>query len=122
MTKVGLAAGMAALICFGGAAIAQSPPSTSPGKAPSASLKMTKADCQGIWSKADSSNANSLSASQAQPYVTNFKAVDTNGDGKLSGDEFLAGCEKGMAHDSANSGASSGTSGSDTSAPPAKKY
>ncbi len=99
MTKIALAAGVAALTCFSAGAMA-------------ANVKLSKADCQGIWSKADAAQANSLSMTQAQPYVTNFKAVDTNADSKISGEEFLAGCEKGLAHDSASTGASSGSSGS----------
>jgi hypothetical protein len=82
---------------------------------------MTKAECQSIWSKADIAQNDSLTSAQAAPYVTSFKAVDANGDGKLSSSEFLAGCEKGLAHDSASSGASSGTSGEAAPLPP-KQY
>ncbi|MFN0219179.1 MAG: hypothetical protein ACKVP4_10230 [Hyphomicrobium sp.] len=116
MTKIALAAGFAALTCFSAVGVAE-PAATA--------VKLSKADCQAIWSKADSSEAGSLTAAQAQPYLTNFKSVDANADGKVSGDEFLAGCQKGMAHDSASTGGSSGASGSDSSAPaqkPAQKY
>ncbi|MGQ0456334.1 MAG: hypothetical protein ACT4OU_04660 [Hyphomicrobium sp.] len=113
MTKIGLAAGFAALTCFSAVGVAE--------PAATGAVKLSKADCQAIWSKADSSDAGSLTATQAQPYLTNFKAVDANADGKVSGDEFLNGCQKGMAHDAASAGGSSGASGSDSSAAPAQK-
>ncbi|MEZ5818611.1 MAG: hypothetical protein R3D44_16155 [Hyphomicrobiaceae bacterium] len=74
--------------------------------------QMTQAECQAIWSKADASSAGSLTETQAQPYVTNFKSADTNGDKKLSSAEFLAACQHGMAKSTATTGAGSGTSGS----------
>lgn len=117
MRKLESAITFAVLVAAGtGVALAQNVP----GKAPSPALKMTTAECQAIWSKADSGGAGSLSSSQAQPYVTDFKAVDSNGDGKLSASEFTAGCQNGLAHDSASSGGSSGTSGE--GAPDQPKY
>ena len=113
MTKIGLAAGLAVLIGMSGTAIAQDA---------AKATKLSNADCQGIWSKADSSGAGSLSSAQAQPFVTNFKSVDANSDGKLSSDEFLAGCQKGLARDSASSGTSSGASGSEKSPAKSDKY
>ena len=114
MAKIGLTAMLAVSACMSGPVLAQD--------APANATKLSKADCQGIWSTADSSGAGSLTSAQAQPFVTNFKAVDANGDGKVSSEEFMAGCQKGLAHDSATSGASSGGSGSDRSPPPSQKY
>ncbi len=94
----------ALLVTFGAPASLQS--------ASAADQKLSKADCQSLWGRADSSGSGSLSSAQAQPYVTNFAKVDANADGKLSGAEFLAGCQKGLVHDSAGSGASEGASGS----------
>lgn len=107
-------AGIAALlVTSSGFAVAQ--------QAPGANVKLSKAECQGIWGRADSAGSGSLSNAQAQGYVTNFTAVDANADGKLSSAEFLSGCQKGLAHDSASSGAGEGTSGS-SATPPANKY
>jgi hypothetical protein len=119
MTKFEVATSLAALIVAStGIALAQQAPPT--GAAPAPAIKMAAGECQAIWNKADSGKAGSLTSSQAQPYVKEFKAVDSNGDGKLSSAEFLAGCQKGLAHDSASSGASSGTSGADKDNPPGK--
>ncbi len=110
MKKLATAAGVAALFVSGaGIALAQQSPSAGGAAAPS--IKMTAAECQGIWQKADASKAGSLTSSQAQPYVSNFKAVDSNADGKLSSAEFLAGCDKGLVHGSGSTGSSSGASG-----------
>jgi hypothetical protein len=89
---------------------------------PSKSMKMSKADCQSIWSKADSAQNDSLTSAQAAPFVTNFKAIDSNGDGKLSSSEFMSGCQRGLAHDTASSGAGAGTSGESGEGAPSKRY
>ena len=80
-------------------------------------MKLTENECQNLWSQADSAQSGSLTSTQAQPYVTNFKAVDANGDKKISSGEFLSGCKKGLVQSSASSGSSSGSSGE--KAPPA---
>ena len=53
-------------------------------------------DCRKIWNLA--AVRSDLGRDQAQGYVDDFAAVDDNGDGKISNMEFLAGCEKGLAH------------------------
>jgi hypothetical protein len=58
--------------------------------------KMSKAECTAAWTKLDASKSGSVSQSQAQGVVTDFKAADTNNDGKLSQTEFLAACDKGL--------------------------
>lgn len=114
---------VAAIVLAGaGAALAQGagdPRVGDPSK-PS-SMKMSKADCQAIWSKADSAQNENLTSAQAAPYVTNFKAVDTNGDGKISSSEFMTGCQRGLAHDTASTGAGSGTSGDSSESAPMKR-
>lgn len=105
--------GIAALLAIGGgSAFAQ----TSTGGA-----QLSQADCQAIWSRADAAGKGSLSATQAQPFVSNFKSVDANADGKLSSAEFLNGCQKGLVSDSASSGAGTGSSGSSSPASPPKQ-
>lgn len=110
---------IAAIVFAGaGAALAQGAGDTNP----SSSMKVSKAECQAIWSKADSAQNDSLTSSQAAPYVTNFKSVDTNNDGKLSSSEFMSGCQRGLAHDTASSGAGAGTSGESGEGAPTKRY
>jgi len=80
--------------------------------APGANAKLSKAECQTVWGRADASGSGSLSDAQAQGYVSDFAKVDANADGKLTGAEFMSGCKKGLIHDSASSGAGEGASGS----------
>ncbi len=80
----------AAIILAGtGAAFAQ-------GTGDAGAVKLSKADCQSIWSKADSAQNDSLTSAQAAPFVTNFKAVDSNGDGKLSSCRIHVGMSEGL--------------------------
>ncbi len=73
--------------------------------------KMSQAECQTMWNTADSSKSGSLTQTQAQTYVTDFKVADTNNDGRLSSTEFLAACQQGHVRGSASSGTGSGTTG-----------
>lgn len=83
-------------------------------------MKLSQAQCANLWDKANASGAPTIDASQAQGYVTNFKAADPDSDGTLTKTEFQAACAKGLVQDSASSGAASGTEGSDdTAMPPA---
>jgi hypothetical protein len=108
-------ASAAIMLAGTGAAFAQ-------GTGNAGAVKLSKADCQSIWSKADSAQNDSLTSAQAAPFVTNFKAVDSNGDGKLSSAEFMSGCQRGLAHDTASAGAGAGTSGESGDGAPAKRY
>src|SRR5262245_59969564 len=96
-------------IILGGFAHAQTTPAPKEGPA---AIKMTQAECQSLWSRLDTAKSGSITEAQARPYVTDFKAVDANNDGKLSQSEFQAGCVKGQVHGSATTGPGSGTSGS----------
>jgi hypothetical protein len=80
----------------------------------SGTMKMTQAECESMWNRADSARSGSLSQSQAQSYVTNFSAVDTNSDSNLSRSEFLAGCDKGLVQSSASTGTGTGSAGTGT--------
>jgi hypothetical protein len=90
-------------------------------------MKLSQAQCQNIWQKANPAGAATIDSSQAQGYVTNFKAADPDNDGTLSQSEFNAACAKGYVQDSASSGAAPGTEGadslppSDSGLPPSKK-
>ena len=93
-------------------AMAQTPPA-------SGAMKLSQAQCAAIWSKiGKGAKSGSVSETVAQPYLTDFKAVDTNKDGKLSQAEFNAACDKGLVRDTATTGTGAGTTGSDL---PAKK-
>jgi Ca2+-binding EF-hand superfamily protein len=59
------------------------------------SAVLDDAQCQAIWQMA-SPNGAAISEGQAVPYIVNFKLVDGDGDGKISADEFKAGCGKGL--------------------------
>ena len=80
---------------------------TSP--APGGSMKLTQAQCTSVWNKLDAAKSGSVTMAAAQPHVTDFKAVDTNNDGKLSQTEFTAGCDRGLIHETASTGPGSGT-------------
>ena len=51
--------------------------------------------CQAVWKMASPDGA-TISENQAVPFIVNFKMVDGDGDGKISADEFKAGCGKGL--------------------------
>ena len=107
--------GLAICCSMGGTAFAAS----------NGAMKLSAAQCSGLWEKANASGAATIDASQAQGYVTNFKAADPDNDGTLTKTEFQAACAKGLVQDSASSGAAAGTDGSDSSTdspmPPSKK-
>ena len=56
---------------------------------------MSKADCEGVWKQANPNNAPTLTMTQAQPYVADFKSADPDNDGTLDQNEFLQACDKG---------------------------
>lgn len=96
-----------AIACFAVAAPAAAQTSKSQGPA----TKLTQAQCESLWNQADSAKAGSLTQAQAQLYVKNFGAVDSNRDGKISRSEFSQGCNAGQVESSAGTGAGSGTQG-----------
>lgn len=79
-----------------------------------AAMQLSQDQCAAVWNKADSAKAGSLTQDQAAPYVADFKAANISATGTLTQDEFMAACAKGLVHDSAAAGSSSGTSGSST--------
>lgn len=113
------AASIAALLATAGAPLAVE-------TALAANAKLSKAECTTIWGRADSAGSGSLTSAQAQAYVSDFGKADANADGKLTSTEFMSGCQKGLVHDSASSGAGEGSSGSSSDgasgAPESKKY
>ena len=71
-------AGLALCHSIGGAAFA----------AENGAMKLSAAQCSTLWEKVNTSGAATIDASQAQGYVTNFKAADPDNDGTLSKTEF----------------------------------
>ena len=80
--------------------------------------KMSRADCTAAWTKLDASKSGSVSQTQAQGVVTDFKAADSNNDGKLTQTEFLAACDKGLVTASVATGSGGrGITGSEPTSP-----
>ena len=77
--------------------------------APKSSAKMSSTECTAAWTKLDAAKAGSVTQTQAQGVVTDFKTADTNKDGKLTQAEFTAACDKGLV--TASAGAGSGARG-----------
>src|SRR5438477_310466 len=89
----------AAALAFAMPALAQT--TTTP---KSGATKMSRADCSAAWNKLGAPKSGSVTESQAQGVVTDFKAADTNNDGKLTQAEFMAACNKGLVTASAPTG------------------
>lgn len=88
------------------------PPSTPPGK-------MSEAQCEVVWARINVAKAGSVTPSQAEGTVSDFKNADTNNDGVVSHAEFLVACNKGMVSDTASGSRALGPPASST--PEAKK-
>jgi hypothetical protein len=84
--------------------------------APKSATKMSQAECTAAWTKLDASKSGNVSQSQAEGVVTDFKAADTNSDGKLTQAEFSAACDKGLVTASAGTGGR-GMTGSEPTPP-----
>lgn len=79
---------------------------------PAGAMKLSQAECDSLWNQANPSNAATISQSQAQAYVTDFKAANPDNDGSLDKAEFTKACGKGLVKSSgSSSGASSGSTG-----------
>jgi len=101
--KLATSVAIAALL-MAGSAFAQT--ATAP---KSGTTKMSQSDCTAAWNRLDTAKSGSVSQAQAQGVVTDFKAADTNNDGKLTQSEFMAACDKGLV--TASSGTASGGRG-----------
>ena len=102
----------AALLALAVPALAQT--STAP---KSATTKMSQAECTAAWNKLDTAKSGSVSQSQTQGVVKDFKAADTNNDGKLSQAEFMAACDKGLVTASATGSGGRGLTGTESGTP-----
>ena len=91
-----------------------------------AGTQLSQAECDSLWNQANPSGAASITQAQAQPYVTNFKAANPDGDNSLDRNEFSAACKSGLVKGTSSTGAGTGEP-SDKMAPaekmaPSKKY
>ncbi len=69
---------------------------------------LSQAECDTLWNQANPSGAATITQAQAQPYVTDFKAANPDGDTSLDQKEFSAGCKSGLVKGTGSSGAASG--------------
>ncbi len=113
MKSMIVASGLALALGIG-SAIAQTS-TTTPSAGAASGMHMTQSQCDQLWQRADSAKSGSLTQSQAGAYVSDFSQVDTNKDSKLTQAEFSSACQRGMVHDAATTGGSTGTTGSSSS-------
>jgi len=78
--------------------------------------KVTAAECQTLWDKADSGKAGKIAETVAANFLTDPKAVNNDGDTTLEKAEFTSACEMGLIKHSALS--SPATTGSTTKVVP----
>lgn len=85
-------------------------------------VKVAQDQCQTLWSKANPAKKPKISAGQAQPFISDVKAANPDGDGTIEQNEFMAACDKGLIKSSAVSGSSStgSSSGAEGAAGPPK--
>jgi hypothetical protein len=76
-----------------------------------AGTQLSQAECDTLWNQANPKGAPTITQAQAQPYVTDFKAANSNGDSSLDQKEFSAACKSGLVKGSGSSGAASGDPG-----------
>ena len=88
--RLAILTSMALLLTAGYAAAQQN---TMTAGRPSAVL--TPDQCNAVWSKAVPSG-DALAQANAAPYIVNFAQVDTNNDGTIDKNEFVAACGKGL--------------------------
>jgi hypothetical protein len=73
-----------------------------------AGTKLTQAECDTLWNQANPSGATTITQAQAQPYVTDFKAANADGDSSLDQKEFATACKSGLVKGTDSSGAANG--------------
>ena len=97
-----------------GALLALATPALAQTTSNSGTAKMSSADCTTAWTKLDTAKSGSVTQAQAQGTVTDFKAADTNNDGKLSQAEFTSACSKGLVTAAAQGAGSRGITGTES--------
>jgi len=92
LTSAAILLGATSAYAGAGAPVPEGSQSPDPSGRPSAVLDDAK--CDSVWKMA-SPNGDTLSQDKAVPYVVNFQMVDSDKDGKVTQNEFKAGCGKG---------------------------
>jgi hypothetical protein len=82
-----------------GAPVPEKPEGGPPSGRPGAVLDEAK--CKTVWGLTER-QGDTLSQDKAAPFIVNFQMVDTNNDGKITEDEFLEGCKKGLVQEKAS--------------------
>jgi hypothetical protein len=100
LSALALLIGSGYALAGGGAPVPAIPESSPPSGRPSAVLDDTK--CQAVWSLTER-DGDVLAADKAAPFVTNWHMVDTDGDGKVTADEFKKGCKSGWVEEGSGS-------------------
>lgn len=91
----------------GGAPVPATPKGGDASGRPGAVLDDAK--CQTVWSLTER-QGDVLSEDKAAPFIVNFQMVDTDGNGKISQDEFKQGCKNGWVQE-ASAGGTQGATG-----------
>lgn len=65
------------------------------------STNVTNAECNVLWSKANPTGAAKIPEADAAEFITDIKAVNTDGDNTIEQDEFQAACSKSLIKSSA---------------------
>ena len=62
----------------------------------SSGAKLSQADCDAVWRKANPSSAATITETEAQQYVSDVAAANPDKDGTLDKMEFTKACEGGL--------------------------
>jgi hypothetical protein len=100
MTKCLTCAAVFLGLVIAGPALSQT---TTPPLSGAPQAKLSEAQCEVVWARIiDVASPGSITPSQAQGTLSDFKGADTNNDGVVSHAEFLVACDKGMVSDTAS--------------------
>jgi hypothetical protein len=73
-----------------------------------AQTTMSQSECDALWKQANPNGAATITETQAQPYVSDFKAANPDGDGTLDQTEFSTACQQGLVKSAAAGGQPAG--------------
>jgi hypothetical protein len=100
LSTLALLLGSGYALAGAGAPVPPIPESSPPSGRPSAVLDDAK--CEAVWNLTQR-QGDVLYADKAAPFVTNWHMVDTDGDGKVTADEFKKGCKGGWVEEGSGS-------------------
>lgn len=66
--------------------------------------KVSAADCETLWKKADAGNKGMISEQAASSYISDMKTINADGDTSIEKKEFMAACDHGLIKQSAVQG------------------